>query len=153
MKKKAKESRPRYRMLVEWNEEDSVFIARAPAFPYIAAHGETEVDAVRELGVAVGGVVESMRKHGDPVPPPETPASFSGQVRLRMPASFHRLLSSMAEFEGVSLNTLMVELLAEAAGWRSANPRGRDLGGASFTGESPARYLTEPLRRRRKGKG
>lgn len=149
MKAKTQKTQPRYRMLVEWSEEDGVFIARAPAFPYVAAHGDTEVEAVRELRIAVGGVVESMRQNGDPIPPPETRASFSGQMRLRMPASFHRLLSSMAEFENISLNTLMVELLAEAAGWRSANA-GRDRNAASIASETPARYLTGTVRKRRR---
>lgn len=149
MKKNAKQLH--YRMLVEWSDEDRVFVARAPAFSFVAAHGDSEVDAIRELQTAIELAVESLRKARRPVPPPESATEFSGQVRLRMPASFHRMLSSMAEFEGISLNTLMVELLAEAAGWRSAVPQSRDDNdGALVARETPARYLVGPPRRRRK---
>jgi len=148
MKKDSKQLH--YRMLVEWSDEDRVFVARAPAFPFVAAHGDSEVEAIRELHAAIDLAVESLRKARRPTPPTESATEFSGQVRLRMPASFHRMLSSMAEFEGISLNTLMVELLAEAAGWRSAVPKAHEDDGAIIARETPARYLVGPPRSRRK---
>jgi hypothetical protein len=42
---------------------------------------------------------------------------FSGNVRLRIPASLHRDLVRKAEAEGVSLNQLACAALAAAVGW------------------------------------
>jgi hypothetical protein len=44
---------------------------------------------------------------------------FSGNIRLRLPTDLHARLSELAEASGVSLNTLMVALLAEGAARRS----------------------------------
>lgn len=43
---------------------------------------------------------------------------FSGNIRLRLPEDLHRALAELAEAEGVSLNTMMVSLLAEGVGRR-----------------------------------
>lgn len=42
--------------------------------------------------------------------------AYSGQLRLRMPASLHREISEQADKEGVSLNTYLLYLLAKGIG-------------------------------------
>lgn len=46
----------------------------------------------------------------------EAERTYSGKVNLRMPRSLHRDLARRAEEEGVSLNQLMVVVLARAVG-------------------------------------
>jgi antitoxin HicB len=58
----------------------------------------------------------SCRKHGDPIPKPRSPASSSGQFRVRMPKSLHARLVAQAEREGVSLNMLVVAAAAQTLG-------------------------------------
>ena len=60
-----------YGMTVEWSAEDELFIARAPQFPLLAAHGDTPEEAVRELGVAMEASLEIMRETGQKVPEPQ----------------------------------------------------------------------------------
>jgi HicB family len=47
----------------------------------------------------------------------------SGQFRVRVPVELHAALAAEAERQGVSLNTLIVALLAGGIGWRAATPR------------------------------
>lgn len=111
-----------YRVVVEWSDEDSSFVARVPALTGCAAHGPTAEQAAREAVVAARGIIDSMRAHGDPVPSEDVTAGRSGQLRLRLPRSLHEHLSRLAALDGVSLNQELVTLLAAGAGSRSGNP-------------------------------
>lgn len=46
-------------------------------------------------------------------------AERSGQLRVRLPVELHALLAAEADRQSVSLNTLIVALLAGGIGWRS----------------------------------
>ena len=54
-------------------------------------------------------------------PPIDAVADYSGQLRLRLPKSLHEAVSQLATAEGVSLNTLMLSLIAEGCGRREAH--------------------------------
>jgi len=108
-----------YRVVVEWSDEDDAFVARVPALPECAAHGRTPDRATREAVIAARGIIESMRAHGDPIPPEDLTAGHSGQLRLRLPRSLHQRLARLAAIDGVSLNQELVALLAAGAGARS----------------------------------
>ena len=54
----------------------------------------------------------AMKRHGRALPPSDVVSEFSGNIRLRLPKSLHADLSRRADAEGVSLNALMVSLLA-----------------------------------------
>jgi len=61
----------RYRVVVEWSDEDGSFVARVPALPGCAAHGSMTDQATSEAIVAARGIIDSMRAHGDPIPLPD----------------------------------------------------------------------------------
>lgn len=64
-------------------------------------------------------MISVAREHGDRIPAPDVSAgSYSGNIRLRLPRSLHARLDALAGAEGVSLNQLMVSILAEGAGSR-----------------------------------
>lgn len=113
-----KEEPFRYRIIVEWSEEDAAYVSRVPALPGVAAHGDTAADAAREARTAAAGALEVMREHGEPLPPADVTTEYSGQIRLRMPRSLHARLDRLAAAEGVSLNVLMVSLLSAGAAER-----------------------------------
>lgn len=110
-----------YRIVVEWSEEDSVFVARVPALAGCAAHGETEADAAAEARVAADAILDVMRESGRALPEAETSLP-SGQIRLRLPRSLHADLARRAALEGVSLNHIMVMLLSSATTRAAAGP-------------------------------
>lgn len=108
----------RYRIVVEWSDEDRVFVARVPALPGCAAHGPTAEAAAREARRAAAAMLAVLREDNDPPPPEDATADYSGQLRVRLPRSLHERLSRLATAEGVSLNQEMVMLLAEGCGVR-----------------------------------
>ncbi len=106
----------RYRIVVEWSEEDQAFVARVPVLPGCAAHGATAEKATHEAERAAALMLEVMLEDGRSLPPEDASADYSGQLRLRLPKSLHERVSQLATAEGVSLNTLLLSLIAEGCG-------------------------------------
>ena len=111
----------RYRIVTEWSDDGSVFVARVPALgPGCAAHGKTEGEAAKEAKTAAALILEVLREDRRPIPPEDASPNYSGQLRLRLPKTLHERISQMANAEGVSLNTMLPTLIADSYGWRSA---------------------------------
>jgi len=49
-----------------------VFVATCPTLPGCISQGETRQAALANIQDAIAGYLESLRKHGDPIPPPIT---------------------------------------------------------------------------------
>ncbi|MBP9665157.1 MAG: toxin-antitoxin system HicB family antitoxin [Pyrinomonadaceae bacterium] len=96
-----------YLYSVGWSEEDEAFIARVIEFPSLAAHGETQEDALREIKQVVSFVLTDLAENKEPIPEPVGKRSFSGRLVLRMPEYLHRKLALEASQQGVSLNQLL----------------------------------------------
>ena len=111
----------RYRMIVEWSEEDHAFIARVPAFPGCMADGKTREKAIKEAEMVVQTMLEIMQEKGVKPPPSDTRPCYSGSFHVRMPKSLHGTLADLATVEGVSLNQLVVAALSEKAGMKKAH--------------------------------
>jgi antitoxin HicB len=110
-----------YRAIVEWSGEDECFVARAPAFEALAAHGDTQDAALRELVIAGEATVALMKETGRAVPPPDGDvADFAGKVALRMPRSLHADVARLAGADGVSVNQMLISLIAAGLGRRAA---------------------------------
>jgi predicted RNase H-like HicB family nuclease len=58
-----------YRVLIE-PDEDGVFVAEAPALPGCISDGKTREEAIANIKEAIAAYVESLKAHGEPVPPP-----------------------------------------------------------------------------------
>ena len=61
----------KYRIILYWSEEDSVFIADVPELPGCMAHGDTQEEALRNVNDAMGLWIDTARELGDPVPEPK----------------------------------------------------------------------------------
>src|SRR5260221_3754287 len=119
--KKAKSKRPSrrsvsraslddYQMVILWSEEDHSYIVTLPAWQNARTHGATIEEAVRNARDVLTLLIESADRHGEPGTPADR--RFSGNLRLRLPASLHGRLAHEAEREGVSLNQWIVSRLA-----------------------------------------
>ena len=107
-----------YAVNLVWSSEDEGYVATVPELPGLSAFGETVEEAAREAACAAEAFVEVLAESGSPIPSPLELPLFSGQFRVRVPVSMHETLVARARHEGVSLNTLIVSLLAEGLGSR-----------------------------------
>lgn len=80
----------RYPVLVEWSEEDEVFLAGSPDLPGVRTHGATREEAAAMGEEAIAVWLSAMRGMGWSLPPPQdqarTPAqppSASAPTRIR----------------------------------------------------------------------
>jgi predicted RNase H-like HicB family nuclease len=58
----------RFRVLLEV-DEDGVFVAQVPSLPGCTSQGATRDEAMANVREAMVGYLDSLRAHGDPIPP------------------------------------------------------------------------------------
>jgi antitoxin HicB len=97
-------------------DEGGGYLIEYPDLPGCMSDGDSPEQAVANGRDAVLSYLRSCKQHGDPIPAPGCAASSSGQFRLRVPKTMHARLTARAKREGVSLNTLVTSLIAEALG-------------------------------------
>lgn len=99
-----------YQVVIQWSREDACYVVTIPAWQNARTHGATLEEAAHNAGEVLSLLIDSARKNGEPIPPPER--RHSGNLRLRLPTSLHGRLAREAEREGVSLNQWIVTKLA-----------------------------------------
>jgi len=58
----------KYKIFIE-QDEDGVFVAEVPSLPGCIAQGATRAEALKNIQEAMEVYLESLKAHGDPVPP------------------------------------------------------------------------------------
>jgi antitoxin HicB len=58
----------KFRVIIE-QDEDGVFVAYCPALPGCISQGATRQEAQANIKEAITGYLESLKKHGEPIPP------------------------------------------------------------------------------------
>lgn len=96
--------------------EDGTWLARVMELQGCMSEGKTEKEALKNLGDAMRGWIEVAIEDGDLIPEPLGSRSFSGKFVIRVPRTMHRDLAKRAEVEGVSLNQVVVVVLAKEVG-------------------------------------
>jgi antitoxin HicB len=92
------------------------WMAEFPELPGCVSHGLTVDEAVKNAEEAKKDWILDSLEEGDEVPAPIDRDRFSGKTLVRMSRSLHRALSLMAESENLSLNQLIVTMLAKEVG-------------------------------------
>ena len=59
----------KYRITIE-QDEDGVFIAEVPTLPGCITQGATRSEAIENAKEAISLYLESLKAHGEPIPPP-----------------------------------------------------------------------------------
>jgi predicted RNase H-like HicB family nuclease len=103
-----------YGVKVAWSERDGMYLATCLELPDVTALGDTYDEAIAEFQVALDLTIDAYKAGGWDLPQPLGVEDFSGQFRLRVPKSLHSWLSN--DRQGVSLNTLVTTILAQARG-------------------------------------
>ncbi|MFC4486951.1 type II toxin-antitoxin system HicB family antitoxin [Tepidiphilus baoligensis] len=99
-------------------EDGGGWLAVFPDLPGCIGDGETPEEAIADGYRAAQAWLEAAEEYGDPIPSPSS-GSESGRFVLRLPRSLHARLAARAAQEGVSMNTLVVSLLAEGMAVKS----------------------------------
>jgi len=58
----------KYRVLIE-ADEDGIFVAECPSLPGCISQGKSHAEALRNIQEAIEGYIQSLKAHGDPIPP------------------------------------------------------------------------------------
>ncbi len=135
MKRRAKEQKgieyymglPYSILLHEVEEEgERYWIAEVSELPGCKSHGVNVEEAVKSVEEAKRDWILDSLKSEDEVPVPVEKDRYSGKMLVRMSRSLHRSLANIAEAEKLSLNQLIVTMLAKEAGHLSALNRVED---------------------------
>lgn len=100
------------------------YLITFPDLPGCMSDGETEAEAVANGREAFIAVVSALADMGRDIPAPSFSSDdaaapgVSGKFVARVPKSIHAKLTIRAKAEGVSLNTLVLTLIAEGLGRR-----------------------------------
>ena len=106
-----------YTVIIEqWDDgKGPYWVARIAELPHCLIHADTPEEAIKEIQEVKMDWIKSNLERRLPIPEPR-PRKYSGQIRLRISPSLHKLLTFRAETEGMSLNQYMATALAMSVG-------------------------------------
>ena len=61
----------KYRVIIDWSEEDRAFVAEVPELPGCAADGRTHGEALANAQIVIREWIETARELGRPIPKPK----------------------------------------------------------------------------------
>lgn len=112
-----------YNITVRFGEFDgeSCYEARVKELPDITEYADSFQEAYELALDSITTTANLLAEIGRTMPAPaHVTSDYSGRVTLRIPKTLHGSLAQMADDEGVSLNQLMVSVLAAFRGFGSA---------------------------------
>jgi antitoxin HicB len=107
------------------DEDGGGYLVTFPDLPGVMADGESIEEALRHAQDSFESAVAALVDMGRDIPAPTfkpddvAAPDLSGKFVTRVPKSIHAQLARCARAEGVSLNSLVLALLAEGLGRRS----------------------------------
>lgn len=101
-----------YRMEIVEDKDEGGFVISYPDLPGCITCGETIERAVANALDAKREWLEAALEEGIEIQEPDSLENYSGQFKLRLPKSLHRLLAEHSKKEGISMNQYCVYLLA-----------------------------------------
>ena len=94
------------------DDQGTYYVARVVELPDLIMTGDTLKEAHANLLEVKRDWIKSYLELGNKMPVPLSTKKYSGQIRLRIPPSLHRVLTTWSEVEGVSLNQYMTTILS-----------------------------------------
>jgi len=104
----------RYVKVVEWSEEDEVYIGSAPPLIGQSCHATTEAEVLAQLNTIVQEWVEILLTDGKPLPEGTANKEYSGKFVVRIDPALHKKAALQAMARGESLNQFVAEAIEKA---------------------------------------
>ena len=101
-----------YKMEIVEDKEEGGFVVAFPDLPGCISCGETVESAVANAMDAKKAWLEAALEEGLTIHEPDSIEDYSGQFKLRIPKSLHRLLAEHSKKEGISMNQYCLYLLS-----------------------------------------
>lgn len=101
-----------YKMEIVEDKEEGGFVVSFPELSGCITCGETVESAVANAMDAKKAWLEAALEEGIAIHEPGGLEDYSGQFKLRIPKSLHRLLAEHSKKEGISMNQYCLYLLA-----------------------------------------
>ena len=94
-------------------EEKGYYFAEIEEFDGCLAQGETAEEALKNIEISKEMWLTSMLGKKMEIPEPATLKEFSGRFMVRIPASLHRRIASLAKKENVNIDQMVLFLLSD----------------------------------------
>jgi antitoxin HicB len=101
-------------------EEGGGYLISFPDFADCISDGETLEEVLENGRYALKETITALKARKLPVPAPNSGGVASGKFVARVPKTLHAQLAARARAEGVSLNALVLSLIAQGLGRREA---------------------------------
>ena len=101
-----------YRMEIVEDKDEGGFVVTYPDLPGCITCGKTLESAVANAADAKKAWIEAALEEGIEIQEPDSLEDYSGQFKLRIPRSLHRMLAEHSKREGISMNQYCVYLLS-----------------------------------------
>ena len=101
-----------YRMELVEDREEGGYVVSFPDLPGCITCGQTIESAVANAMDAKKAWLEAAIEDNIEIQEPDGLEDYSGQFKLRIPRSLHRLLAEHSKREGISMNQYCVYLLS-----------------------------------------
>lgn len=102
-----------YRQELRFDKEEGRWFITFPELPGCEADGETEEEALKRGREVKDLWLEMARETHREIPEPEPEPTFSGRLLVRLPKALHEKAAKYASREGVSLNALVMQMVAQ----------------------------------------
>jgi antitoxin HicB len=103
-------------------DEGGGYLVEYPDIPGCMSDGETIEEAIANAREALRDCIDVFQESRQKLPPPNIAAA---QWRQRLPRTLYSKLTQQAESEGVSINSLVTAIIAEAIGSKRTQPQKR----------------------------
>jgi predicted RNase H-like HicB family nuclease len=115
-----------YRVLVQFDAEKSLFVARAPELEHCTAEGASRAEAIAKLEEEINAQVANVRERGGRLPAAlDSDEGATGELSAKVSKTLHRELLWQARQEGVEPGQLIGELIAGGLDARRRSGGGR----------------------------
>src|SRR6185436_11225000 len=114
-----------YRVLVHYDPDRSVYVARAPELEHCSAEGTTRAEALAKVEEEMNAQLDVIREQGG-TPPTAfdgNELAYSGELGVKVSRTLHGDLAWQARAEGIEMSQLLAEILAGALEGRRQRAR------------------------------